>query len=293
MRVLRGDFSNAAEFYALVPKRSLVFLVCARSAVIGAVGSGDIALFDTILKDIAAFSANYGTAESRLAVEIETLWIADFLHVSYSVPQWMDALDFSSFPPAYRHQAALLALERLVRCGEFRAAEALAESLLSLSPASVCALGSPSEVRVKFLRAQLCLNELRMEAAEHWTLEAVKSAAIHNVVLPFLGEAFGPKSIFERSLLSESPELLERLRQRGSDYLRQLVRFHNHHTGESITERLAPREFNLACALKRGLRYKEIAAHMGITYGHMKNMVAELYETLGICQSSELKGLVW
>ena len=121
----------------------------------------------------------------------------------------------------------------------------------------------------------------------------MESAKPLGIVLPFLGVMLGPKSVLERALAEDAPELLKKVKKLTNGYFRNLVKYHNRYTGDSVSEELRPREFFLALSLKRGLRYKEIAERMGIAQGRVHNMAVEIYEILGIRRGAKIGNQVW
>ena len=81
-------------------------------------------------------------------------------------------------------------------------------------------------------------------------------------------------------------------RSTASAFFRNLVRFHNRLTGESMTDLLSPREFYVATALTRGLKYKEIAERLGIAYCRVNDLITTIHDKLDIHGSNELKSFV-
>ena len=292
LRIVRGEFAGAARFYESIRKDGRNFLTAAGVALFGAVGTDDSSLFDTVLKDIAAYPSRYGTPEAKLAVEIVMVWVNGLLRAPMKCPDWLVNLDLSAIPGEWRRQVAYLAVECLNRRGERIAAAVLADALLNLESDKVVR-ASAADIYLKMERAKSCRDEGRMDEAERWCRAVVESAKPLGIVLPFLGVMLGPKSVMERALSEGAPELLEKIKRLTNGYFRNLAKYHNRLTGESVAEILSPREFFLAQSLKRGLRYKEIAERMGIAQGRVHNLVGMLYETLGIRGSEEIGDLVW
>ena len=292
LAIVRGEFSGMDRFYAAIPKNGRNFLAAAGIALYGAIGSDDPRLFDAVLKDIAAFPSRYGSPEAKLAVEIVTLWINKFLHVSKQCPDWLVHLDLSSIPAEWRHQVAYLEVECLARRGEYKAASVLADALLNLNPEKA-ASGSSAEVFLKMAKAHVCRDEGRMAESAKWCREVVESAKSLGIVLPFLGMVMGPKSVLERALAKDAPELLAKVKKLTNGYFRNLVKYHNRFTGESVTEDLTPREFFLAQSLKNGFRYKEIAERLGVSLNRVHAMAKDVYATLGVRGASAIGDRVW
>ena len=95
-------------------------------------------------------------------------------------------------------------------------------------------------------------------------------------------------------VLTERSRLLQnKVRKANKGYLHSLIRFHNQIAKGHLTERLTPREFYVAVALKRGCSYKEIARNMGVSIGRVNILVRSVYVSLDIHSRAELEPLVW
>ena len=292
IRIVRGEFEGMDRFYAAIRKDGRNFLTAAGIALFGAVGSDDPLLFDTVLKDIAAYPSRYGSPEAKLAVEIVMVWLRNFLNVPMECPEWLVNLDLSAIPGEWRHQVAYLAVGCLRRKGENKTAAVLADAVLNLDQEKAVQT-SAADIFLKMEKAKLCREEGRMAESARWCRAVVESAKPMGIVLPFLGVMLGPKSVLERALAEDAPELLAKVKKLTNGYFRNLVKYHNRYTGDSVSEELRPREFFLAQSLKRGLRYKEIAERMGIAQGRVHNMAVEIYETLGIRRGAKIGNQVW
>ena len=292
LRIVRGEFAGMDRFYGTIRKDGRNFLTAAGIALFGAVGADDSQLFDNVLKDIAAYSLRYGTPEAKMAVEIVMVWVNGLLGAPVRCPDWLVHLDLAAVPGEWRRQVAYLAVQCLHRRNERVAAAVLADALLNLEADKAVGF-SAADVYLKMAKAKICHDEGRMREAERWYRAVVESAKPLGIVLPFLGVMLGPKSALERALSEGAPELLAKVKRLTGGYFRNLAKYHNRFTGDSVAEILSPREFFLAQSLKRGLRYKEIAERMGIAPGRVHNMVGLLYETLGIDRREEIGDLVW
>ena len=292
LSVVRGEFEGMDRFYAAIRKDGRNFLPAAGVALFGAVGTDNPRLFDKVLKDIAAYPSRYGTLEAKLAVEIVTVWLRNFLHAPMETPEWLVNLDLARLPAEWRHQVAYLAVGCLRRKGEYKSAAILADAVLNLNPEK-SVKSSAADVFLKMEKAILCREEGRMDEVERWCRAVVESAKPRGIVLPFLGVMMGPKSALEKTLAEDAPELLAKTKRLTNGYFRNLVRYHNHYTGETVTEDLRPREFYIAGLVRRGARHKEIAERTGMSEGRVRNMVSEIYDILHVGRGAEIGSLVW
>ena len=139
----------------------------------------------------------------------------------------------------------------------------------------------------------LACHELgHREEAFSWFRQAAEMCCPCGIILPFvlLVAWLGP--VMEAVIREVAPELVEKVRQIAPKFFANLLRFHNHFTGEALTTDLSPREFYLAQQLVDGYSYKEIAAKLNMTSGQVNNVVAAIYRKLGIHGKTELKKFV-
>ena len=217
LRVVRGEFEGLDRFYAAVRKDGRYFLTAAGVALFGAVATDDPLLFDTVLKDIAAYPSRYGTPEAELAVEILMVWLHNFLQVPMKCPEWLADFDLAAIPAEWRHQVSFLAVWYLKQKGEYKAAAILVDVLLNLEPGRAVK-SSAADIFLKMAKAKLCCEAGRMDEAARWCQATVESAKPLGIVLPFLGVLLGPKSVPEevplpRALLRDAGDLRRRRQQ--------------------------------------------------------------------------------
>ena len=287
LRVVRGEFAGLDRFYAAVRKDGRYFLTAGGIALFGAVATDDPLLFDTVLKDIAAYPSRYGTPEAELAVEILMVWLHNFLQVPMKCPEWLADFDLAAIPAEWRHQVSFLAVWYLKQKGEYKAAAILVDVLLNLEPEKAVK-SSAADIFLKMAKAKLCCEAGRMDEAARWCQATVESAKPLGIVLPFLGVLLGPKSVLERALAADAPELLAKIKKMTNGYFRNLVKYHNRYAGDSVPEELRPREYYLAKSLKRGLRYKEIAERLGVSVANVHNQIVVVYEKLHISTNRDI-----
>lgn len=291
LRVLRGDFSKTVEFYDSVDKSGPAFLSVASLAVFGAIGLGDARFLDRIVEDIAAFPARNPSPDATLGSEIAMASVFQCLRIRKGYPRCMTNLELETVPRPWRRQVCYLLVRMYQAQGENLAAAAMSSVLLNL-----CEDGSrqsTGDIYLKLARAMICRDEGQVEESEKWFRQVVMSIRADGIILPFLGMAMGPKSTVEHALQDLAPELLPQIKAKTKPYFRNLVRLHNHCTGEHITDLLSPREFYMARLLKTGRGYKEIAALMNLAPGRVNVIVSCIYEKLGVHSRSELADLLW
>ena len=291
LRVMRGDFSKVIEFYDSVDPGGYSFLTVASMSVFGAIGLGDARFFDRIMADVAAFSARNSSPFANLGAEIVMTSVFLHLRVRRNCPQWMKDLDLEFVPKPWRRQICYLLVKMYQMQGHALTAEAMSGVLLNLCEDE--SRQSAGDIYLKLVRAVICRDEGHVEAAEKWFRQVVISARANGIILPFLGMAMGPTTPVECALRDLAPGLLPNIKAKTKPYFRNLVRLHNHYTGEQITDLLSPREFYMAQLLKKGRSYKDLAACMNLARGRVNVIVTDIYEKLGVHNRGELAGLIW
>ena len=287
----RGEFGSAVNFYKSFPRYSPLFLPAAGVTLIDAVGRGDVLLFEQILTEVKTYPMLTSVETAQLATELFDIWMKQQLMVRGECPQWLNECDLREIPSAWHSWAVSLATVRLVERGEFIAARTLSSILLS-HVSSTIAFGSAMDVNLKLILADTYRDEGKTTVAADWYRKAVLSARVHGYVLPFLAQPMGPKSALGLAIRELAPEFLPVIRRRAPDFFRNLIRFHNRLTGESMTDLLTPREFYVATALTKGFKYKEIAERLGIAYCRVNDLITTIHDKLNIHGSGELKSFV-
>ena len=290
-RLLQGVFSGLGAFYETVPRDSRCFLLAARMVLLGAVGSGDMALFARVMEDVRTFPTRYDVPLAQLGAELTEIWIRQFLNVTEGYPAWLVDGSLSHIPAEWRFLAAFLTARGFMLRREYVKAYVAAQMLLYLVPGE--SFSTAGSLYLKFMLATSMQKMGRIEACETLFREAVREAAEHGFLLMFLGVPIGFKSPLHKALKEESPDLLRKVRRLSADFFRNKVRLHNFLTGEQLTDCLSPREFEVASALRHGLRYKEIADQLCVESASVNSITKSIYAKLGIHGIPELADKVW
>ena len=291
MALYQGNYEKSVESYAKIPKDSPLFLSAAQNGFIGSLAAGDIELFDSILKDIDNFQKVNSSAYAELGAELTKSWIRQQLRVDKGYPEWLVRMDLSFVPEEWRLQVAYLATKAFLRRGNAEAAYAVASLLLHTDGQRKWQM-HPS-LNLYMVCAIACRELGRKKEMYHWFRQAVEFAKKDHVILPFLGYWHGKGSPLHQIVSEQAPELMPDLDRLTVVYLRNLIRFHNHFTGNHVTEKLTPREFYLAGQFKSGRSCQQIADLMGLSAGRIRNLASGIYTKLHISRRAELDSLMW
>lgn len=296
--IARCDFGRAKTLCDRLTGNKRYFFISVRIAIIAAIGLGDIALFDSIRAQIAAYRTSLaaGSVEHYL-VDITEAWIRQWLWLPSGYPEWICRFDFADVPKEWHRPAAYIGVVQRMNAGMFESAYAAAALMMSgfVESEDVSARYFTAErAYLRMARAIACRETGRAEEMRKWIGEVARELAPHGFIMPFLLFMHGDhKSPVEQILSEVAPGEVARFKKVKSAYFINLIHVRNHMTGETITDALTFREFYLAMLLKRGFAYKDLASRFDLSVGRIKNIVLGLYEKLGIHTRNELNSLVW
>lgn len=249
---------------------------------VGAVGVGDVQTFDETVNAIRNESVSEGLAP---------IFIRLFLGERRGFPAWFEQFNFTRLPFEERFGGGCLGVRFLLLHEEWQAANAGAMTLLNFCEQEP--LMNLFRIGLHLVCA-ISLENLGMrERAFERYCQSARLAQMSNITLPFLDQPLGPRTLLERALAAESPELLTKIRRQSPGYFRNLQKFRNRFTGEQREEMLSPREAQLAHLLMADCGYKQIAERLGISFPRTRNLISALYEKLGIHRRTDISRRVW
>jgi len=291
-KLVRNDPFDVAAFYESMPKGGRLFPVIARVAVLGAVDSADIPLFDRVRRDMAAYvRAEKGNPLAALAIELVEANVRLRLRIADGYPAWLPRFDFSEVPSDWYPHAALLGIKVLMEQRRYEAALSAAGLALAVNARHDHILGA--DIWLSLFSAICCRETQRYDEATRWFRKAAEKAEKCDIVVPFLEFAMGEGSSLDIALRDLAPKLFETVRQRVDAFYLNGIKMRNHLTGGHVTMQLKRRQFFIARHVSHGASYKEIADMLGLSHGRVRNLVSEVYQILDIHSRSELAGLVW
>ena len=290
LAMARCEFDKLKGYYETLDQKDPLYLAGVTNCVVGALGRGDLKLFDRILKDLQGLPERNPHPHARLGREITEAWIRQFLRVRRGHPEWMVRGNLTLIPEEWKRQCAYLCVKGMFVRHEYDSAYAAASMLLNFDSRKDVLSAFPVYER---LVCGLACHELgHREEAFSWFRQAAEMCCPRGIVLPFvlLVAWLGP--MMEDVIREVAPELVEKVRRIAPKFFVNLIRFHNHFAGEAVTTELNPREFYLAQQLVAGYSYKEIAAKLGVSNGRVNDLVRAIYGKLGVHGKAELAKLV-
>ena len=290
LAMARCEFDALKGYYETLDQKDPLYLTGVTNCVVGALGRGDLRLFDRILKDLRGYPTRNPDPHARLGREITEAWIRQFLRVKRGHPEWMVRGNLTQIPEEWKRQCAYLCVKGMFVRKEYDSAYAAASMLLNFDKRKDVLSAFPVYER---LVCGLACHELgHREEAFFWFRQTAEMCCPRGIILPFvlLVAWLGP--VMEDVIREIEPELAEKTRRIAPKFFANLIRFHNHFTGEALTTDLNPREFYLAQQLVDGYSYKEIAAKLGVSSGRVNDLVRQIYGKLGVHGKNELAKLV-
>ena len=290
LAMARCEFDTLKGYYETLDREDPLYLAGVTNCVVGALGRGDLRLFDRILRDLREYPTRNPLPHARLGREITEAWIRQFLRVRRGHPEWMVRGNLTRIPEEWKRQCAYLCVKGMFTRKEYDSAYAAASMLLNFDSRRNLLSAFPVYER---LVCGLACHELgHREEAFSWFRQTAEMCCSRGIILPFvlLVAWLGP--MMEDVIREVAPEQVEKVRRIAPTFFANLLRFHNRFTGESVTTELNPREFYLAQQLVDGCSYKEIAAKLGVSGGRVNDLVRTIYGKLGIHGRAELEKLV-
>ena len=290
LAMARCEFDKLKGYYETLDRRDPLYLAGATNCVVGALGRGDLRLFDRILRDLREYPARNPLPHARLGREITEAWIRQFLRVRRGHPEWMVRGNLTLIPEEWRRQCAYLCVKGMFARKEYDPAYAAASMLLNFDSRRDVLSAFP--VYERLVCGLVCHELGHREEAFSWFRQTAEMCCPRGIILPFvlLVAWLGP--VMKDVIREVAPAQAKRVRQIAPTFFANLLRFHNRFTGEALTTELNPREFYLAQQLVDGYSYKEIAAKLGVSSGRVNDLVRAIYGKLGIHGKAELEKLV-
>jgi len=287
----RNEPFDVRSFYDSLPKRGAMYPAVARVALLGAVDSGDLPLFDRVRRDMATYAREEKNPYAAPAIELVDVSMRLRLRLSEGYPSWLPQFDFAQVPPEWYPHVTFLGIKVLMERHQFDGALAAAGLARAVNARHDHIVGA--DVWLNLFSAICCRETRRYAEMEKWFGKAAAGAAKCGMVVPFLEYAMGEGSSLDVALQSLAPDLVKAVRRKVDAFYLNGIRMRNHLTGGHVTERLSRRQFFIARHIYYGLSYKEIADMLHVSLGRVRNLVSEVYELLDVHSRGELEGLVW
>ena len=291
LAMARCEFDKLKGYYESLDMTDPLYLAGVTNSVVGALGRGDLNLFDRILKDLRRYPEVNPHPAARLGREITEAWIRQFLRVPRGYPEWMVRGDLTVIPEEWKRQCAYLGVKGALVRKDYDMAYMAASMLLNIGPMRNALSAFPMYERL--VCAHTCHEFGRREESYLWYRRAAELTCPYGIVLPYLLMAARLGPIMGDAIQEVSPEAAAKVRRLAPGFFANLIRFHNHFTGAAVTTALTPQEFYLAQQLCDGRSSEEIADKLYVSRSRVNRVVESIYAKLGVHGKSRLGEFVF
>ena len=111
LAMARCEFGKLKGYYETLDQKAPLYLTGVTNCVVGALGRGDLKLFDRILRDLREYPERNPDPHARLGREITEAWIRQFLRVRRGHPEWMVRGNLTQIPEEWKRQCAYLCVK--------------------------------------------------------------------------------------------------------------------------------------------------------------------------------------
>ena len=187
-------------------------------------------------------------------------------------------------PEGLRLFASYVMAHALYLRGEYGRCLGMAENALVMKQGSY----PISELFLHLVASMGCMS-LKDVAAAKAHFEAAWRVASPDGLIELIGEHHGLlQGLIETCLKAQRPDDFARIIEITYRFSYGWRRIHNPESGEDVADDLTTTEFTMAMLACRGWTNAEIARHMGVSPGTVKNRLSSAYAKLGIASRAEL-----
>lgn len=132
----------------------------------------------------------------------------------------------------------------------------------------------------------------RWDKAEYYFRYARKLAAPDGIIAPFAEFRYMLSGLLEKCMRTEEPEAYKKILDLSTVFLRNWISIHNMLTGDTVSSKLSPTEFNVAMLAARGITNTDIAECMNISVNSVRTHLRNIFNKLGVYSRKELLDFV-
>ncbi len=132
------------------------------------------------------------------------------------------------------------------------------------------------------------INCGQWDRAEYYFRYARSLAEPDGIIAPFAEFRCLLSGLVEKCLRTENPEDYKRILDLSNIYLKNWIFVHNALTGDIVSDKLTPTEFNVAMLAARGTPNADIAAMLGISVHSVRSHLRSIFNKLNIESRKQL-----
>lgn len=126
------------------------------------------------------------------------------------------------------------------------------------------------------------------EKAEYFFRYAWSLAAPDGILAPFAEFRYLLSGLLEKCMRREEPETYKKILDMSTVYFKNWINIHNILTGDKVSSKLSPTEFNVAMLAARGVTNTDIAECMNISVNSVRTHLRNIFNKLGVYSRKEL-----
>lgn len=132
----------------------------------------------------------------------------------------------------------------------------------------------------------------RWDKAEYFFRYARSLASPDGIIAPFAEFRYMLAGLLEKCMRTDEPEMYKKILDMSTVYLKNWISIHNLLTGDTVSSKLSPTEFNVAMLASRGVSNTDIAECMNISVNSVRTHLRNIFNKLNVYSRKELLDFV-
>lgn len=187
-------------------------------------------------------------------------------------------LEAFAVPEELKPMAIYAYAHYLLICGDFGRSVGFAESALVLK-SGCCPI---AEIYLSLIASIGSISLGDWERAEYFFRHAWGIAQPDGIVMPFAELRGLLSGMIEKCLRHENGAAYRKIAELSAVYHKNWVTVHNAITGDTVSDKLTPIEFNVAMLASRGLSNDDVAEFLGISVNSVRAHLRNIFNKLDI-----------
>ncbi len=126
------------------------------------------------------------------------------------------------------------------------------------------------------------------QKAEYFFRYARSIAEPDGILAPFAEFRYLLAGLTEKCMRTETPETYKKILELSTVYFKNWINIHNSLTGDTVSSKLSPTEFNVAMLAARNVSNTDIAEYMNISVNSVRTHLRNIFNKLNIYSRKEL-----
>ena len=136
------------------------------------------------------------------------------------------------------------------------------------------------------------ISSNQWDRAEYYFRYALSLAEPDGIIAPFAEFRCLLSGLVEKCLRTENPDAYKRILDLSNMYLKNWIYVHNALTGNTVSDKLTPTEYNVAMLASRGTQNADIASMLGISVHSVRSHLRSIFNKLNIDSRKEISDYI-